>query len=129
MENARTWAVPLGRLLLSVIFILAGFQKLQNPSGSAQYFAHVNIPLPDIAVWVAIVVELIGGLLLLVGYQTRWVALVLAIFCLITGFGVHLPAGDQANMINFLKNLAMAGGFLYVFAFGAGKLSVDGPGK
>jgi putative oxidoreductase len=129
MENARTYAVPLGRLFLSVIFILAGFQKLQDPGGTAQYFAHVHIPIPDVTVWVSIIIELVGGLLLLVGYQTRWVALVLAIFCLITGFGVHLPVGDQNNITHFLKNLAMAGGFLYVFAYGAGKLSIDGPGK
>ena len=64
--------------------------------------------------------------MILVGFQTRWVALVLAIFCLITGFGVHLPVGDQANMTNFYKNLAMAGGFLYVVSAGAGALSVDG---
>jgi len=65
-------------------------------------------------------------LLILVGFQTRWVALVLAIFCLVTGFAVHLPVGDQENMINFYKNLVMAGGFLYMFANGAGALSVDG---
>ncbi len=129
MESVRTYAVPLGRLLMSVIFILTGFQKLQDPGGTAQYFAHVHIPIPDVAVWVAIVIELLGGLLLLIGFKARWVALILAIFCLVTGFGVHLPVGDQANMINFLKNLAMAGGFLYVFAFGAGVLSIDGPGK
>ena len=52
-------------------------------------------------------------------------ALVLALFCLVTGFAIHLPAGDLPNMINFYKNLVMAGGFLYVFAYGAGALSVD----
>ena len=71
-----------------------------------------------------VVIELIGGLMILVGFQTRWVALVLAIF---TGFGVHLPTGDANDMIHFYKNLVMAGGFLYVFAHGAGVLSVDGP--
>jgi putative oxidoreductase len=53
------------------------------------------------------------------------VALVLAIFCLVTGFAIHLPAGDLPNMINFYKNLSIAGGFLYVFGYGAGPLSVD----
>jgi putative oxidoreductase len=53
------------------------------------------------------------------------VALVLALFCLVTGFAIHLPAGDLPNMINFYKNLVMAGGFLYVVAYGAGALSVD----
>jgi putative oxidoreductase len=129
MDNLRTYAVPLGRLLLSAVFIWAGIGKLMDPAGTAGYFAHVNIPAPAVAVWIAIIIELIGGLMILVGFQTRWAALVLAIFCVITGFGVHLPVGDLANMTHFYKNLAMAGGFLYVFAFGAGTWSVDGPGK
>jgi len=131
MDNLKTYLVPLGRLLMSSLFIWAGYTKLFvfGPSGTAQYFASVHVPVPNIANWVVIIIELIGGLMILVGFQTRWVALVLAIFCLITGFGVHLPVGDMANMTNFYKNLVMAGGFLYVFSFGAGALSVDGPGK
>ena len=84
-----------------------------------------HLPAPDVLVWIVIIIELIGGLMILVGFQTRWVALVLALFCLVTGFGIHLPVGDQANMINFYKNLVMAGGFLYVVAYGAGAISVD----
>jgi putative oxidoreductase len=125
MESAKTYLVPLGRLLMSSLFVWAGFGKLMNPSGTAQYFASYHLPVPDVLVWIVIIIELIGGLMILVGFQTRWVALVLAIFCLITGFAIHLPAGDLPNMINFYKNLVMAGGFLYVFAYGAGALSVD----
>jgi putative oxidoreductase len=126
MDALKVYAQPLGRLFMAAIFILAGGQKLMNPGGTAGYFASMHIPIPDVTVWVVIIVELIGGLLILIGWQTRWVALVLAAFCLVTGLAVHLPAGDQNNMIHFLKNLAMAGGFLYVFANGAGALSVDG---
>ena len=128
MDGLKMYAQPLGRLLMSSLFIWAGYTKLFvfGPSGTAHYFASVHVPAPEIAAWVAIAIEIIGGLMILVGYQTRWVALVLAIFCLITGFGVHLPVGDQANMTNFYKNLVMAGGFLYVFSAGAGALSVDG---
>jgi putative oxidoreductase len=129
MDNLRTYLPPLGRLLLSSVFIWAGFGKLMSPGGTAQYFASLHIPVPNIAVWVVIIVELIGGLMLLIGLQTRWVALALAIFCLITGFTIHLPVGDVPNMINFYKNLAMTGGFLYVMAYGAGNLSIDGPSK
>jgi len=128
VENVKTYSVPLARLLLCTVFIWSGLLALMNPSGTAQYFARVNIPIPDVTVWLAIIIELIGGLAILVGFKVRWVAPVLAIYCLITGFAVHLPAGDSANMINFYKNLTMAGGFLYVFAFGAGTWSVDGPG-
>ena len=129
MSSLRTYAAPLGRLLLAAIFIWAGIGKLTNPAGTAQYFAHANIPIPDVMVWIVLIIELVGGILVLIGYQTRWAALVLAIFCVLTGVMVHLPVGDQANMTHLFKNLAMAGGFLYVFAFGAGVLSVDGPGK
>jgi putative oxidoreductase len=129
MDNLRKYAVPLGRLLLAALFIWAGFGKLTNPSGTAQYFAHANIPIPSVTVWIVIIVELIGGLAILVGFWTRWAALILAIFCVITGLAVHLPAGDQANLIHVFKNLSIAGGFLYVFAFGAGIWSIDGPEK
>ena len=129
MDDLKKYAVPLGRLLLASLFVWAGFGKLMNPSGVAEYFAHVNIPAPNVTVWLVIIIELVGGLAILAGFMTRWVALALAIFCLITGFAVHLPVGDQPNMINFFKNLTMAGGFLYVFAFGAGIWSVDGPDK
>jgi putative oxidoreductase len=125
MENAKSYLVPLGRLLLSSLFIWAGWGKLMNPSGTAGYFANYHLPAPDVLVWIVIIIELIGGLLILIGFQARWVALVLAIFCLVTGFAIHLPAGDLPNMINFYKNLTMAGGFLYVVAYVAGPLSVD----
>ena len=126
MDSLRRYLAPLGRLLLSSLFIWAGYHKLMNPGGTEQAFAGLyHVPLPGVAVWIAIVIELIGGILILIGFQTRWVALVLAIFCLGTGFGAHLPIGDLPNMINFYKNLVMAGGFLYVMSFGAGALSVD----
>ena len=129
MENAKTWLTPLGRLLLASLFVWAGFGKLMNPGGTAQYFASLNVPVPNIAVWVVMIIELVGGLMLLVGFQARWVALALAVFCLITGFAIHLPGGDLPNMINFYKNLSITGGLLYVAAYGAGYLSVDGSSK
>jgi len=129
MANLQTYLAPLGRLLMSSLFIWAGVGKLRNPGGTAQYFAHVHVPVPSVAVWVVIVIEVIGGLAILLGFKTRWAAAVLAIFCLITAFGVHLPAGDMPNMINFYKNLVMAGGFLYVVTYGAGGISIDGADK
>ena len=72
------------------------------------------------AVWISIPVHLFGGLALLVSFYSRWAAALLALVCLGTAFGVHLPAGDQNNMIHFYKNLVMTGGFLYVIAFGPG---------
>jgi putative oxidoreductase len=118
--------LPLARLLMSSLFIWDGVLQLRNPGGTAQYFASVHVPVPDLAVWVSIAVHLLGGLAVLLGFYTRLAALVLAILCLGTAFAVHLPIGDTANMINFYKNLVMAGGFLYVMAYGAGGMSIDG---
>ena len=81
------------------------------------------------AIWISIGVHLLGGLGILVGFKIRWAAAALVLFCLGTGFGVHLPAGDLDNMIHFYKNLVMAGGFLYVMTYGAGVMSIDGADK
>src|SRR5271169_3465451 len=123
--NGKAFLLPLARLLMSSLFVWDGILQLSNPGGTAQYFASVHIPVPNIAVWVSIPVHLLGGLALLAGFYTRWAAALLALVCLGTAFGVHLPIGDQDNMIHFYKNLVMTGGFLYVMAFGAGGISID----
>jgi putative oxidoreductase len=107
------------------LFVWDGVVQLRNPGGTARYFASVHVPAPDIAVWISIPVHLFGGLALLVSFYSRWAAALLALVCLGTAFGVHLPAGDQNNMIHFYKNLVMTGGFLYVIAFGPGGLSLN----
>ncbi len=127
MHAIKAFLPPLGRLLMSSIFIYEGIVLLRHPGRFTKYFASVHVPAPEAAVWIAIVIQLAGGLAILVGFKARWAAAVLALFCLGTAFGVHLPAGDTANMIHFYKNLVMAGGFLYVLAYGAGRLSIDGP--
>ena len=121
----KAFLLPLARLLMSSLFVWDGIGMLRNPRGTAQYFDSVHVPMPDVAVWFSIPVHLLGGLALLVGFYSRWAAALLALICLGTAFGVHLPAGDQGNMINFYKNLVMTGGFLYVIAFGPGNLSLD----
>jgi putative oxidoreductase len=134
MEKTHDYLLALGRVFMCGLFIWGGYVKLKAPGAAIQYFAQAGVPLPELVVWVAILIELVGGILLLVGFKTQWVAGLLAIYCLITGFAVHLVAGVSAadamvaydNMIHFYKNLAMAGGFLFVLAYGAGGLSVDG---
>jgi len=133
MKNLQAYLPVLGRLLLSGLFIWAGYGKLTNLAGTVQYFAHANVPVPGLAVWVAILVELVGGIALFVGFKTRWVAGALAIWCVITGFAVHLDTALTSteamvaydNMIHFYKNLAIAGGLLFVVTYGAGALSLD----
>ena len=119
-------AVPLiGRILLAVIFILSGVSKLANPAGTQGYIASVGLPLPLLAYIVAVVVEIGGGALLLVGYRTRLAALAMAVFTVAAAVFFHHAFGDQNQFIHFMKNIAIAGGLLQVFAFGAGAFSVD----
>jgi putative oxidoreductase len=126
MDNLKTYFPPLGRLLMSSLFIWDGVRQLLSPSVFAQYFASVHVPLPNVAIWLSIPIHLLAGMALLVGFKTRWAAALLAVLSVATAFGVHLPIGDQDNMIHFYKNLVMTGGFLYVIAFGAGTVSIDG---
>ena len=121
MIAIRSHLTVAARLLMSSLFIWEGTIQLRNPTGAAQYFASVHVPLPDVSIWLSIAAHFIGGLALLLGFQTRWAAGLLMLVCLGTAFGVHLPVGDASNMLHFYKNLAMAGGFLYVIAFGPGK--------
>ena len=123
--SGKALLLPLARLLMSSLFVWDGIVMLRNPGDTAQYFASVHVPAPDVAVWPAILLHLLGGLALLAGFYTRWAAALLILVCLGTAFGVHLPAGDQGNMIHFYKNLVMIGGFLYVIAIGLGVLSLD----
>ena len=123
--SSKAFLLLFARLLMSSLFVWDGVVQLRNPGGTAQYFASVHVPAPDIAVWISIPVHLFGGLALLAGLYSRWAAALLALVCLGTAFGVHLPAGDQDNMIHFYKNLVMTGGFLYVIAFGSGGLSLS----
>ncbi len=113
----------IARLLLAYIFVTAGWGKLTGYTGTEQYFTSLGL-----AAWMVaptILVELGGGILLILGAFTRVVALVLAAFCVATAFTVHFHPGDQMQMINFMKNIAMTGGFLFVFLHGAGKISLD----
>jgi putative oxidoreductase len=123
--SSKAFLLLFARLLMSSLFVWDGVVQLRNPGGTARYFASVHVPAPDIAVWMSIPVHLFGGLALLVSFYSRWAAALLALVCLGTAFGVHLPAGDQNNMIHFYKNLVMSGGFLYVIAFGPGGLSLN----
>lgn len=120
-----------GRVMVSAIFLVFGIRKLIAVAGTAGYFAKLGFPMPDVMVWVAILVEVGGGALLLLGWQTRRVAWLLIAFTVIATLMAHryweFDAAQYANqMTHFFKNVAMVGGLLYIAAFGAGALSVDG---
>ncbi|MCS3418447.1 DoxX family protein [Pseudomonas yamanorum] len=115
----------IGRVLLSVIFILSGVSKLAAPAMMIGYISSVGLPFPQLALVVAVIVEVGGGLALIAGYRTRVVAAVLALFSVATALAFHHALGDQNQFIHFFKNIAMAGGLLQVVAFGAGRFSLD----
>ncbi|HYI86855.1 MAG TPA: DoxX family protein [Burkholderiales bacterium] len=124
-------AMLVGRILLSLVFLIAGYRKLMGVAASAGYFAKLGFPMPEVLVWVAIAVELGGAILLIVGWKTRWAALLLALFTLIATFAAHrfweVDPAQYANQMNhFLKNLAIVGGMVILAATGPGALSVDG---
>lgn len=124
-------AMLVGRILLSLVFLIAGYRKLMAVAGSAGYFAKLGFPMPEVMVWVAIAIELGGGILLLLGWKARWAASLLALFTLIAAFAAHrfweVDPAQYANQMNhFLKNLAIVGGMMFVAAVGPGALSVDG---
>ena len=124
------YAAPAGRILLALIFILSGVQKITGYAGTAQYMQMMGVPgglLP-----LVILTELGGGLALLIGWQARIAAFLLAGFSLVSGLLFHyLPSlgmegmEAQMQMISFLKNVSIAGGMLMVVALGAGSLSLD----
>lgn len=119
-----------GRILIAYLFIPAGIGKLMGFAGTVGYITSAGLPLPEVAAAIAIIVELGFGIALLLGFKTRIVAIVLAVFTVATALAFHKywAAPDAMKMmqtINFNKNIAIAGGLLALAAFGAGRLSID----
>jgi len=125
MSESLRFAPLLGRILIAVLFVPAGFGKLTGFQGAVGYAESAGMPIPALAIAAAIAIELGGGLLLLIGYKTRWVAAAMALFSVVAALFFHRDFADQMQMINFQKNLAIAGGLLAFVYFGAGPLSVD----
>jgi putative oxidoreductase len=114
----------IGRALMAAIFIESGLAKLLNPVMYIGYMAHENLPVPTAAYIVAVIVEFGGGLAILLGFQIRIVAAVMAVFCVATAVIAHYDPSNQEQMINFMKNICMAGGFLQLVAWGGGRYTV-----
>ena len=125
MNNQTASIAAFGRLLMGAVFAFSGLGKIMAPTMTQGYIASAGLPLPLAAYLVAILIEFGGGLLLIAGFQTRIVAIVLAVFTLTTAVFFHNNFADQNQMINFLKNIFMIGGLLQVVAFGAGAYSLD----
>ncbi len=112
-----------GRVLIAAIFVLSGISKITAPAASIAYIQSAGLPLPQLALAAAVLVELGGGLALIAGYRVRLVALALAAFSVVTALAFHNQLGDQNQFIHFFKNVAMAGGLLQVTAFGGGRIA------
>lgn len=125
MERIKSYLPLLGRALIGAPFILSGLGKLTAHDATVAYISSVGLPLPQLAWLIAIVVEMGGGVLLLIGYRARLVATVMALFALATAISFHRNFADQNQMIHFLKNIMLAGGLLQIAYFGAGPVSID----
>lgn len=132
METSRTIGTTrtmektlnlVGRILLAHIFILSGVNKITGYSGTQQYMESMGVP--GILLPLVILVEVGGGLALLLGWQTRIAAWVLAAFTVASAMIFHANFADQMQMISFMKNMAITGGLLFVAAYGADELSLD----
>ena len=131
MNTYRDFAVLVARILLAAIFIKSGFDKIAGFEGLTGYIASKGMPFPSLMALGAIVVELGGGLLLLVGYRARWAALAIFLFLIPTTLIFHnfwSVAADQVagQQTDFFKNVAIMGGMLMVWAFGPGRVALGG---
>ena len=121
-QNAATL---IGRVLIASLFVPAGWGKLMGFAGTIGYIGSKGVPLPEVAAAIAIFFELGCGLALLVGYKARWVAAAMALFSVVAAVFFHNDFKDTMQQINFMKNLAIAGGLLQIVYFGAGPFSLD----
>ena len=128
--NITNTAALVGRILLAILFITSGWGKIGGFDGTAAYMTAKGLPMAQVLLPLTILLELGGGILLVVGFKARWAALALFLFLIPTTLIFHAfwgidPKEAGMQQINFLKNVSIAGGMLMVFAFGPGAYSLD----
>ncbi len=123
MNNLNSVFSLAGRVMIALIFVLAGLSKISTIDGTQGYMEAMG--LPGILIYPTILFEVAAGLAIIAGFKTRYVALALAGFSLLSALIFHNQLGDQTQFILFMKNVAMAGGFLFLARYGAGELSID----
>jgi len=123
MERFQDISMLLGRVFLSLIFIVSGFNKITDYAGTQGYMESMGVPA--LMLPLVIILELLGGIAILIGFKTRIVALLFIGFNVISALLLHSDFGDQTQTTMFMKNIAIAGGFLLLFAQGAGAYSID----
>jgi putative oxidoreductase len=126
----QAYASLVGRVLLGLIFVMSGVNKITDPEGTQQYMAAMGITTATTFLYAgAVALEVAGGLSVVLGVWARWGAAALILFMIPATLVFHTNFGDQNQTIHFLKNLAMVGGLLYVVAYGSGRWSVDGEAR
>ncbi len=128
--NPQSVAALIGRILLALMFLGAGISKFSGLDGTAGYIGSAGLPMPMLLAIATAALEVVAAVMLIVGWQARWAALALAAFTLLATVLFHnywaMPAEQQfTQQLMFMKNLAVSGGLLLVFALGAGALSLD----
>ncbi|NND57829.1 MAG: DoxX family protein [Xanthomonadales bacterium] len=123
MQTFQSLAAPAGRVLISLLFVITGINKITGFEGTQAYMESVGVP--GMLLPLVIALELLGGLAVILGWHTRIAAFLLAGFCLLSAVIFHANFGDQMQMLMFLKNLGIAGGFLMIVSLGAGPFSID----
>ena len=113
----------IGRIFLSLIFLLAGIGKIFNYEGTIEYMESFSVP--GYLLIPAIVIEILFPLLIIVGYKAKFSAMILSLFAILLAIIFHTDFFDQMQLMSFLKNFAIAGGFLIILVRGAGKYSID----
>lgn len=117
--------IIVARIMMAQLFIVAGIQKIQGYARSQSYFGTLGLPMPEILVPLVIALEIGGGLALLFGLKMRCVAAALAIFTIATALVAHSNFSVQGQMVQFMKNIAIASGLLLFVRYGAGRPSID----
>ena len=124
MKIDYRWVDLASRFLMCLLFLLSAFGKLTGVTGTEGYMEHYGVP--GILIWPAAALELGGGLMLLIGFRVRPLSWVLAGWCVLTAAIFHTAFADQIQMVMFMKNMTMAGGFLILAKAGAPGFGVDG---
>lgn len=125
MSRSADTLAFIGRCLMAVMFLMSGFGKVVAPQATIAWINSVGLPEPQLAYFTSIVIEIGGGALLVIGWQTRILGGVLSLFAIATAFIFHRNFADQNQLFHFLKNIAVMGGLFQLMAFGAGNYSLD----
>jgi putative oxidoreductase len=124
------WAGVIGRIGLASLFLWSGYEKLADPASTVAYMQSYRLPAADVLMWPALLLELVGGAMLVLGWKARWVALALAVYTFAATFIFHAywsaPADQvMSEQIHFMSNLAITGGLLLAAAHGSGRYALE----